>query len=144
VRTLEQMLETEAFDRATMTALLNTFAFVGLILAALGVYGVIRHAVEHRTHEIAVRMGLGARAADVVRMIVAQGARLAAIGIAIGLFGAWGLTRVMASMLDTPRPADPIVIGAMVLMIALVALLTSWWPALRVTRIQPMDALRTD
>jgi ABC-type antimicrobial peptide transport system permease subunit len=75
VRTLEQMLETEAFDRATMTALLNTFAFVGLILAALGVYGVIRHAVEHRTHEIAVRMGLGARAAGVVRMIVAQGAR---------------------------------------------------------------------
>jgi len=138
------MLETEAFDRAAMTALLNTLALLGLILAALGVYGVIRHAVEHRTHEIAVRMGLGARAADVVRMIVAQGARLAAIGIAIGLFGAWGLTRVMASMLDTPRPADPIVIGAMVLMIALIALLTSWWPARRVTCIQPMDALRTD
>lgn len=144
IRTMRAVLFVEAFVRAAMAALLNLFGAVGLGLAVLGIYGVISYAVSLRTREIAIRVGLGARAGDVLRLIMQAGMRLVGMGVLIGLFGAWALTRVIASMLDDIHPSDPLVLGAVVLLLGGVGLLACWVPARRATRIQPMDALRAD
>lgn len=142
VRSMEQVLSLSlAFQRFLMT-LMSLFAGLALILAAVGIYGVLSYWVRQRTNEIGIRMALGAAAHDVLRMIVKQGAILGAIGIAAGLAGAFGLTRLMASLLYGVRPTDPLTFVVVSLALAGVALLASYIPARRATKVDPMVALR--
>jgi putative ABC transport system permease protein len=118
------------------------FAGIALLLAAVGIYGLIAYSVAQRTHEIGVRMALGAAQADVVRMVVRQGASLAVIGIVLGLGGASVLTRLLKTMLFGIGVADALTFVAAPLVIMLVVFAATFLPALRATRISPVVALR--
>jgi predicted permease len=120
------------------------FAAVAFVLAVIGVYGVLNWAVTQRGGEIGVRMALGARAQDVVRMVVAQGTRLLAIGVAIGVAGAIGLGMALQAQIRNVSPVDPAVIALAVAGLAAAALFASWVPARRAARIDPMRALREE
>jgi putative ABC transport system permease protein len=124
--------------------LMGTLAALGLLLAALGLYGVMAYSVGRRTGEIGLRMALGARPRDVLRLVVGQGAWLVGIGLALGVAGAWGLTRLIASGLYQVDAGDPTTFAGVALLLAAVALLACWVPARRATRIDPMAALRSE
>jgi putative ABC transport system permease protein len=122
--------------------LLGVFAGLALVLASVGIYGVISYTATQRTHEIGIRMALGAERADVLRMVVGHGLRLSLIGIGAGLAAALGLTRLMSSMLFGVRPTDFGTFAAVSLLLAGVAALASYVPARRATRVDPIIALR--
>jgi len=122
--------------------LLGSFAAVAVVLAALGIYGVMSYSVSRRFHEIGIRMALGAERADVVRLVVGEGMRVAAVGAAAGLAGALLLTRLMASLLYGVRATDPATFIGVALLLTAVALGASWIPARRATRVDPLTALR--
>jgi putative ABC transport system permease protein len=122
--------------------LLSLFAAIALLLAAVGIYGLIGYSVAQRTHEIGVRIALGAAQVDVVRMVVRQGVSLAVIGIMLGLGGAFALTRLLKAMLFGIGVTDALAFAAAVLGMMLVVLLSAFVPALRATRISPVAALR--
>jgi putative ABC transport system permease protein len=124
--------------------LLALFAGAALMLAAVGIYGVMAYAVTQRTQEIGIRMALGAQRADVLRMVVGQGALLGGGGIVVGAAVAFGLTRLMASLLHEIRPGDPLTYGAVAALLVGVALLASYVPARRATRVDPVIALRAE
>jgi putative ABC transport system permease protein len=122
--------------------LLAIFAGVALVLAAVGIYGVMSYSVAQQTREIGIRMALGAQRSDVLKMTVKQGLRLVAFGLAIGLVAAFILTRVMASLLFGISATDPLTFISISLVLLAVAILASYIPALRATRVDPMIALR--
>ena len=122
--------------------LLTVFGGLALLLAAIGIYGLMSYSVEQRTHEIGIRMALGAGRAQVVRLVLGQGMRLAAIGIAIGLAAAFGLTRVLSSLLFGVKAADPLTFAIVAAILGAVALISVFIPARRATRINPILALR--
>jgi ABC-type antimicrobial peptide transport system permease subunit len=122
----------------------SIFGAIALALAAVGVYGVLAYSVSQRTHEIGVRMALGARGADVRRMITVQGVRLAAIGIAVGAVGAAGLTQGLRSILFNVSATDPVSYVGVALFLTVVAIAASWLPARRATHVDPIVALRTE
>jgi putative ABC transport system permease protein len=142
IGTMEQAMTLSVSQPRFDTMLLALFAGIALLLAAVGIYGLIAHSVAQRTHEIGVRMALGAARADVVRMVVRQGASLAAIGIVLGLGGAFALTRLLETMLFGVGVMDALTFAAAPLGIMLVVLLATFIPALRATRISPVVALR--
>jgi predicted permease len=121
---------------------LAVFAGVGLFLSALGIYGVLAHAVGRRTREIGIRMAVGAERRQVLAMVMAEGGRLVAAGIMLGLLAAFGLTRFIKSQLFEVSPTEPRVFITVVLLLSVVALLACFLPARRATRIDPMEALR--
>jgi ABC-type antimicrobial peptide transport system permease subunit len=144
VQTLDQIVDQAVSPRRFLTTLLGGFSLLGLVLASIGIYGVISYSVTLRTNEIGIRIALGARNSSVLKLVVGQGARLAVLGVAIGMIVAWTTTRVMASLLFGVEPTDPITfIGTAVLLLG-VALLACYLPARRATRIDPMIALRYD
>jgi putative ABC transport system permease protein len=124
------------------TGLLASFALLALVLAAVGVYGVMSYAVEQRTNEIGLRMALGAQTGDVLRVIVGQGLWLVGAGVATGLLGAIAATRVLGSLLFETSPTEPVTLLAVVFVLTLVAGLSCYIPARRAMRVDPMQALR--
>ena len=142
INTMEAALAQSVSQPRFDTMLLVLFAGIALLLAAVGIYGLIAYSVAQRTHEIGVRMALGAAQADVVRMVVGQGVSLAAIGIVIGLTGAFGLTRLLRTMVFGVGVTDALTFVTAPLGLILVVLLATFFPALRATRTSPVVALR--
>jgi putative ABC transport system permease protein len=142
VRPMSQVVSASIAPRRFSMLLMTIFAAVALVLAAVGIYGVISYSVMQRTHEIGIRMALGAKAVDILRLIVKQGMSLALIGVGIGLTGAFILTRVMSSLLFGVGAADPITFAAIALLLTLVSAVASYIPARRATKVDPMIALR--
>lgn len=138
-----RMERTLATRRLTLT-LYSGFAVVALLLAALGLYGVLAYSVAERTHEIGIRLALGATARDVRKLIVGQGLALVLLGIGIGLGGAYLVTRWLATQLFGVTPTDPLTFVGVALLLTLVTLLACWIPARRATKVDPMIALRCD
>jgi len=142
IRTLAEMRDNSIAPQRLHLTLLVVFAAVALALAVVGLYGVLACAVTQRQREIGVRMALGAQRLDVLGMVVGHGMRLAFIGVALGLTGAFALTRVLQSLLFEIRPFDPLTFLMATLVLAGVALFSCWIPARRAARVDPMVALR--
>lgn len=126
------------------SALLGSFAALALFLSAAGIYGVMSYAVARRTREIGLRLTLGARRGDVLRLILSQALRRLAIGGAIGLLGAWFSTRALTTLLYGVQPTDPLTFVTVPLILTLTALAASYLPARRAARVDPMVAMRVD
>jgi putative ABC transport system permease protein len=142
VKTLDQYRsDTVAMPRFNLLVL-TLFAGLALALTVIGLYGVISYSVTQRTSEIGVRMALGAQPLDILRMILQQGMGLVFIGVAIGLAGAWAVTRVMSSLLFEVSTSDPLTFFSVALLLTVVALLASFLPAYRATKVDPVIALR--
>ncbi len=144
IATMEQQVAESMAPQSFSTAVLTVFAAGALLLAAIGLYGVLAFAVAQRTREIGVRIALGASHGTVLGMVVRQGMVLVAAGLVIGLAGAVGVTRVMTSLLYRTHPFDPWTFIAVPIVLASVALLACYLPARRAARIEPMVALRTE
>jgi putative ABC transport system permease protein len=142
VLTMDEVAAESVAGRRFQTALLGVFALVALALAAVGIYGLISYTVGRRTHEIGVRMALGARRRDIFGLVVRQGLVLASVGLVAGLAGAFALTRLLAGIVYGVSPTDPATYAALSLFLLLVALLACLVPARRATKIDPMEALR--
>jgi putative ABC transport system permease protein len=142
IRSMDQLLGGSLTQRWLTLVLLAGFALLALLLAAIGIYGVIAYSVRQRTHEIGVRIALGAQAGDVLHLVLKQGMRLALMGTVIGLAGALALTRLMMPLLFNVKPIDPLTFAAITAMLALTALMACWIPARRATKVNPITALR--
>ena len=143
-RTLEELLGNSVAPRRFNMMLLGIFASVALILAAVGLYGVMSYSVSWRVHEIGIRMALGANRSNVLGLVVRQGMTLTLIGLALGLVGAFSLSRVLRSLLFGVTPTDPLTFAGVSAVLIIVALLACLIPARRATRVDPMVALRTE
>jgi len=142
-RTVEDFMDDISYSRPRFTlVILSIFAGLGLALAAIGVYGVIAYTTKRQTHEIGIRMALGADRASVLAYVITRGLRLVAIGAVAGLLGTIGVSRVIRSQLVNVSPNDPLTLGAVVLLLLLTGLAATWIPALRATRVDPAIALR--
>ena len=142
VRTMEEVVALPLAQQRFSMVLLGIFAGLALTLAAVGIFGVISYSVAQRTHEIGIRMALGAQRHDVLRLVVGQGFVLALIGVTVGLAAAFGLTRLMSSLLFGVRSTDPATFAIVSIALTGVALLASYIPARRATKVDPMVALR--
>jgi ABC-type antimicrobial peptide transport system permease subunit len=131
-------------ERRFTMLLLAAFATVAVLLAAIGVYGVLAYLVAQRTQEIGVRLAMGAAPGDVVRLFVQEGAAVSAVGVALGLASAIAAARALTSLIFGVTTTDPLTFAGVATALALVALLASYLPARRAARIDPMSALRTD
>jgi putative ABC transport system permease protein len=142
MRSEEEQINQSLFQERLFARLTIFFGALATLLASVGVYGIMAFNATQRTHEIGIRMALGAERRDVLRMILGEGAKMAVLGVAIGLVAAFGLTRLMANMLFGVTPTDPLTFGAASLLLLAVALLAVYIPARRATKVDPMVALR--
>jgi putative ABC transport system permease protein len=142
--TMHQLLEDSIWSQRTTFTLLGLFSAIAVLLAAVGIYGVISYSVAQRTQEIGIRLALGAQRVDVLQMLLAQGGRLAIAGLVIGLFVGAGLTRLMSKLLYSVSALDPATFALMTITVAAVALLACYIPARRSLKIEPMTALRCE
>ncbi len=142
VRTMDEIrAESVAPEKLNLT-LLSIFAGIALVLAIVGIYGVMSYSVTQRTHEIGIRMAIGAEPRDVFKMIIGQGMILALIGVVLGLIGAFALTRLMTTMLFGVEPTDPLTFAAIAVLLTVVALVACYLPGRRATRVDPVVSLR--
>jgi predicted permease len=142
VRTMDEVISRSTASRRFSLVLVGSFAALALVLAAIGIYAVLAYSVVRRTHEIGVRMALGARGGDVVRLVLGQGLCVAAIGIVFGVAGALGLTRFLRTLLYEVQPTDPLTFAAVLLLLVSIAAAASYLPVRRAMRVDPMVALR--
>ncbi|HKE05016.1 MAG TPA: FtsX-like permease family protein, partial [Blastocatellia bacterium] len=144
VHSMEEIMGRSIASRRFNMLLIGLFAGLGLSLAGVGIYGVVSYSVAQRTTEIGVRIALGARAADVVGLVLKHGLGLAAFGVAIGLSASLALTRLMKGLLFGVSATDPLTFVAIALLLIGVALMACWIPARRAARVDPMLALRRE
>jgi putative ABC transport system permease protein len=142
IRTMNQLVTKSISQRRFSVLLLGMFAFTALLLAAIGLYGVISYSVTQRTHEIGIRMALGAQEKDVLKLVIGQGMTLTLIGLVIGLIGSFALTRLMKGLLFGVSASDPTTFALVASLLVAVALLACYIPARRAARVDPMIALR--
>ena len=143
-QTMEDIVHDSTGSRRFPMLLLSVFSVVALVLAAVGIVGVVGHSVAQRTHEIGLRMALGAGTVDVLRLVVSGNMLWVLAGLGAGVAGSAGLTRLLSGLLYGVRPLDPVVLGTVSLLLAAVALFASYLPARRAARIDPMAALRCE
>jgi putative ABC transport system permease protein len=144
IRSMDQLLGNSLAQRRLTLTLLSSFAALALLLAAVGAYGVVSHSVKQRTHELGVRMALGAQRRDVLKLVLAQGLKLTLLGVGIGLLAAFALTRWMETLLFSVRPADPLTFTVIAAVLTLVSLAACWIPARRAAKVDPLVALRRE
>jgi putative ABC transport system permease protein len=144
VTTVDQQLGEQTAARRFQTSLLGLFSLAALLLSAIGIYGLLHFFVAQRTNEIGVRMALGARQVNVLALVFRQGLTLATVGIAVGILGAFALTRLLSTLLYSVTPTDPVTFATAPAILLVVAALACWIPARRAARIDPMQALRHD
>jgi predicted permease len=142
VRTMEDLVSTSVEQPRLSLALLGIFAGLAAVLAGIGICGVMAYRVSQRSHEIGIRMALGAEPGDVLKLVLGQGMALTVVGIGLGLAGAWVLTRFLSSLLYGVQPTDPLTFAGVSLLLVGVAMLACYIPARRATKIDPMEALR--
>jgi putative ABC transport system permease protein len=142
VRTMDEVIAKYLADRRFALELLGVFAGVALLLASIGIYGVMAYTFSQRTNEIGIRMAMGAQRRDILRIAVGEGARVVAIGVVAGLAGSAILTRFLESMLFDVKSTDPLTYAAIAALLTIVALMACLVPAHRATRVDPLIALR--
>jgi putative ABC transport system permease protein len=144
IRTMDEIVDLDVADRQQQMTLLGAFAGLALVLASIGLYGVLSYAVTQRSREIGLRMALGASASSVIRMIVGRGLALTGIGLAIGLITAWAATRAMKNLLYGVAATDPLTFAAVAALLGIIALIACWAPARRASRVDPITVLREE
>jgi putative ABC transport system permease protein len=144
VATLDEVVARSLAEPRFYAILLGAFAATALFLAALGIFGALSYAVSQRSREIGIRVALGAQPAEVLGMVLRHALTLAALGMGIGLAGALALSRAISGMLFGLSPSDPATLGGVAALLAAVALLASYIPARRATRVDPVEALRAE
>jgi putative ABC transport system permease protein len=142
VTSLEQQLATYLAQRRFQTALLAGFSIVALLMAAVGIYGLIQYSIATRTQEIGLRMAIGAQAGDIFRMVIGEGLKLSLLGVALGLVGAVWLGRAGASLLFGVTASDPLTFTAVSVLLTAVAITACYFPARRAMKVDPIRALR--
>ncbi len=142
IQMMDELLDDTVVERRLAMTLLTIFAILALVLVAVGIYGVMSYTVSQRTREIGIRMALGAQQTNLLSLVVRQATILALIGLAIGMVAAYGLTRLLGSMLFGVQPTDPMTFGFVSIFLAVVALVASYIPARRASRVDPLVALR--
>jgi ABC-type antimicrobial peptide transport system permease subunit len=144
VATLDELMEASTAQPRFRTFLLGSFAGVALLLSAIGIYGVMAYTVSRRTREVGVRMALGARPADILKLVFGESMTLTLLGLGLGLLGACAVTRVMKTLLFGVSSTDPSTLTSVTLLLCAVALLATYIPARRAMRVDPMAALRDE
>jgi ABC-type antimicrobial peptide transport system permease subunit len=144
IRTMDEVISRSTANTDFNTMALTIFAGTALLLAVIGIFGLMSYSVQQRTQEIGIRLALGAETGKVRNMVVFQGMRLAIVGVIIGVASAFGLTRLLSGLLYGVQARDPMVFISVPLLLSIAALVAVWLPAMRATRIDPVDALRSE